>query len=134
MACNCLGHSDRLFFNTRADTFPNFHIKEGKVQVTNDRLNNFVRLLLITLAGSFRRRVLILSKPISVLVLSYFSWPGTSSLITVKASAWRGNIKFTWKLKKNNVLYLCDCIACTKLDYIAPIVLQKYYLPIHYHE
>ena len=65
--------------------------------MTNDRLNNFVRILLITLAESFRRRALILSKPISLLVLSYFRSPGTSSSITVKVSACRGNIYMEMK-------------------------------------
>ena len=39
--------------------------------MTNDRLNNFARLLLITLANSFKTPALILFRPIAVLVLSF---------------------------------------------------------------
>ena len=53
-------------------TFPDFQM-EGKVQVSRQRLNNLVRLALITEAESFNRRALILSRPIPLFVLSSFS-------------------------------------------------------------
>ena len=40
-----------------------------------------MRLPLITLAESFRRRALILSRPITLLVLSCLSWPRTNSSV-----------------------------------------------------